>query len=137
LGKPTPWPKESAGYRISLNLAEPQPASGLIDEVLQVGGQVPVEESARLETLGSSNKTGSGVRMFFIDEHGHGIMLDGMRMEHVVVTNAVVVYNGGPVRLLDVRFVNCEFRMKRISPAVDLAQTLLRPASATFSSAVS
>ncbi|PYT63505.1 MAG: hypothetical protein DMG35_03795 [Acidobacteria bacterium] len=135
MGEPTPLPKEAANYKWSINPATP-PVNGRLEFVIsQVGGLVPVEQSARLEALSSPNQTGSGIRTFVVDGQGHGLMLDDMRMEHVVVRNAIVVYNGGPVRLLDVRFVDCEFRMRRITRAVELAQTLLRPAPATFSSA--
>jgi len=134
LGKLTRIPEETSSYRFNINPVGPA-AEGPNFQIMQVGGLAPPEQSARLEQLSARNPTGSGVRTIVVEGYGHGLSLDDTRMEHVVVRNAKIFYNGGPIRLVDVRFVDCEFFIARSTPAVELAKVLLRPAAATYSSA--
>ncbi len=130
----TPWPSNSK-YQQSVNtrVNEMAPPSVPLFEVFYAGGYVPRGESARLETLAKPQPEGSGIGTFLIEGGADFLVLDGMYMKNVIIRNARVIYEGGPVRLEHVYFVNCTFILKRSRPTLDFGSAVLRAASTNFS----
>ena len=100
------------GYQNTINLFPDRPVDGRIPAVIVgfAGGHVPQEQSARLESLTDPQTHGSGFGFFVIEGGNEAVVLDGMYMKNVIVRNARIIYNGAPVRLENVYFVNCTFR---------------------------
>ena len=55
-----------------------------------------------------------------------GFVLDGFYLENVVFENANIIYNGGPVILQNVRFVNCTFDVRRSSQSEKLFEAAIK-----------
>jgi hypothetical protein len=83
------------------------------------GGHVPQEQSARLEFLTHPHLHGSGFGFFVIEGGDEAIVLDGMYIKNGIVRNARIIYNGAPMRLENVYFVNCSFRFPLPQRIVD------------------
>lgn len=130
----TPWP-DNDQYRTSLSLLpDPSRPTGKASaEVFYAGGYVKPEDSARLESLSKPQNVSSKIGLFVVEGGIDGVSLDGMYMKNVIVRNAHVVYNGGPVRLENVTFVNCIFDFTKSKPTINLSNTLLQAASVSFS----
>jgi hypothetical protein len=62
---------------------------------------------------------------------GGTIKLDGMVMRRVIITDATVVYEGSPVVLEDIRFINCTFTVKRKPQGELFALAVFSPSAAT------
>ncbi len=129
----TPWP-ENDQYRQSLNV-RPHESGAVSARPLTVyfaGGHQPPDKSARLETLSRPQQQGSGIGMFVIEGDADFIVLDGMYMKNVILRNARVIYEGGPVRLESVYFVNCTFVLKQAQPTRRLGGEILQAESVNF-----
>jgi hypothetical protein len=89
------------------------------------GGNVPQQDAFRAEPIDKPvpNEAEFGWRSFLIA--GGAIKLDGMRYAHVVMTDVEIYYNGGPVILADVVFVNCRFVLGNDDRGRQLAQQIL------------
>lgn len=98
------------------------------------GGHESSEKSARLERLDKPQPEGSEFAFYVVDGGLDTIVLDGAYMRHVVLRNADIQYDGGPIKLEDVYFVNCTFhsRFKLTPRTMDLSRQLLASASITF-----
>ena len=59
-------------------------------------------------------------------------MLDGEYMKNVIVRNAVVKYEGGPLKLENTHFVNCTFQFQQTPTSRDLGLQLLAGGSVNF-----
>jgi hypothetical protein len=136
LGQLTPW--KDSRYQSALHikpsvfLDSPLPVRAL--SVSFAGGYVRPEHSARLEFLSNPQSETSGIGIFVIDGGADIVGLDDMYMKNVIVRNSTVEYDGGPVRLENVYFVNCSFHFQRTPIAVDLGKTMLASAIVTFPS---
>jgi hypothetical protein len=135
--RPTPATGKSK-YRESVTI-KPNPDHPERHPAFQVtfaGGYATPDKSARLETMRDPQPMGSEFAFFTIDGYVDTIVLDGMYMKHVVIRNADVQYDGGPIRLEDVYFVNCVFhsRFTLTLRGIDLSREILRAAGTTFPS---
>jgi hypothetical protein len=106
-------------------------------QVEPAGQRVPDAVSARLESLDDRQVRGSGLSDFVINGQASAIALDGMYMRHVIVRDADIRYDGGPLQLDDVYFVNCtfgsRFQLNRNSvSAVNLGRHILKKTSVKF-----
>jgi hypothetical protein len=133
-GQLTIW--KDSHYQTSLNV-KPNPIVGehLPVRALSVsfaGGYVSPENSSRLEALSSPQSEGSGIGLFVVDGGADIIALDGMYMKNVIVRNSDVSYDGGPTRLENVYFVNCNFHFQRTPLAIDLGKAMLTSAPVSF-----
>jgi outer membrane murein-binding lipoprotein Lpp len=130
----TPWPN-TGQYQTSLSLL-PNPSFPNTHASLHVfyaGGYVKPEDSARMELLSKAQKASSKIGLLVVEGGVDGIALDGMYMKNVMVRNAHVIYNGGPVRLENITFVNCTFDFTKSKPTIDLGNTILQATSVNFS----
>jgi hypothetical protein len=119
-------------YSSSLNFSEVQPGEKPLYGVFFAGGHVPEKESARLETLDKPRPHGSTFG-FFIVRGGIGTLsLDGMYMKNVIVENATLSYGGGPLRLENVYFVNCRFKLTKTEPVQRFGEAVLEAAATNF-----
>lgn len=96
------------------------------------GGHQPDRESARMELLNKPRRHGSGFGFLVLDGGDASIGLDGMYMKNVIVRNVVVDYGGGPVKLENVYFVNCTFRLKKTVPVREFSTRMLQAAAISF-----
>lgn len=131
----TPWP-ESDSYRQSVNTrpddSKSTPPWSFI--VYWGGGYVAEAQSARLESLARPQPQGSRIGFFVIEGGRDFIVLDGMHMKNVILRNARVIYEGGPIKLENVSFVNCTFDLRESGPTRRFSQTMLQATSINFSS---
>ncbi len=123
-------------YRESVTII-PNPDHPEMHAAFQVsfaGGHESSEKSARLESLDKPQSEGSEFAFYIVDGALDTIVLDRAYMKHVVIRNADVQYDGGPIRLEDVYFVNCTFhsRFKLTPRTINLSRQLLASAAVTF-----
>jgi hypothetical protein len=89
---------------------------------------------AELRRLGTPDpNAGRGGNALFI-LRGSTVVLDGMRMKHVVIENALVRYNGGPTSLEGVYFVNCTFDIQPKPTGQMLATAIFSDQAVKFDS---
>jgi hypothetical protein len=104
--------------------------------ILRPNETVPAPaQSARLETLAAPQPVSSNFGLFVVEGGVDFLVLDGMYMKNVVVRNARIIYEGGPVKLENVYFVNCSFTLTNSRPVRELSNAILRAASVDFSNA--
>jgi hypothetical protein len=72
-------------------------------------GHASPKESARLELLSRPQPQGSGAVKIVVMGRTDGIILDAQYLKNVTVINADVYYQGGPLRLENVVFINSRF----------------------------
>ena len=53
------------------------------------------------------------------------VILDDQRFRNVIIKDSVVDYDGGPILLENVHFVNCTFRFRQTPNAVHFGEKLL------------
>jgi hypothetical protein len=100
----------------------------------------PFKDAAKIELInGNIGKTipdiPDKVRAAFFVMQGHGpveIRLDGMFLKHVTIRDVTISYEGGPVILDDVYFVNCTFDVRHAPNSQELATAILEHSPTTF-----
>lgn len=141
-------------YRSFLNALAPQPnledakplQSGKYDnrffEYTRLGGEVPKlssvgalprEQAAKLDLIGKDRNTDLQVGPALLVDVGGSIQLDKMHLKNVVLQNVHVIYEGGPLILENVYFINCTFEMKKSVPSQALSVSLMEPSPTRFS----
>lgn len=91
------------------------------------------EQAALFVQIGHEGKVVRGPNDFVVEGQGFNIILDGFHVRNAIVRNAEITYNGGPIILENVYFVNCTFKTT-IAPSSQLfADALLEHIPATFS----
>jgi hypothetical protein len=97
-------------------------------------GTVPHDVAAKIAPIGTDIDNDLKVGDAYIVEDGGGIIIDGMEMRDVVFRGTHIVYNGGPIRMTNVYFLNCTFEMEPKKNTRNLAIAVLAPSPAiTFS----
>jgi hypothetical protein len=122
-------------YRSALNLRPDETVvpRGPSMIVYFAGGRVAPQKSARLEILAAPQSVSSNFGLFVVEGGVDFLVLDGMYMKNVIVRNAKIIYEGGPVKLENVYFVNCTFTLAKSQPVRELSNVILRAASVDFS----
>jgi hypothetical protein len=126
---------KTSSYRETVTiLPDPQhPEFHPVFQLLYVGGPAAPGESARLERLDNPQPVDSGLKFFLIDGGHDAIVLDGEYMKNVIIRNADVKYDGGPVVLENVYFINCTFVSFRLTPnSRHLSEALLASVPTAF-----
>ncbi|OFW01283.1 MAG: hypothetical protein A3G20_02245 [Acidobacteria bacterium RIFCSPLOWO2_12_FULL_59_11] len=138
---------EYQSHRISLQFAMPQTGvfpqttvfeidtppgkNGINLKFIRQG--IPISEAARLQHIGSpTNPTVTLGPVKLIAQDG-AIILDTMDIAHVIFIGAEIHYNGGPVKLEDVMFVNCKFVFTNATATRSLARNILSSETVEFS----
>ncbi len=60
---------------------------------------------------------------FFLIRNGD-FVLDGMLLKNVIIQDSQVIYDGGPLVLQNVYFVNCTFKIKRQPKSLEFARAI-------------
>jgi hypothetical protein len=88
-------------------------------------GLVPRDRAAKLDHIGRDLNQDQTNGNDFVILVGGWLKIDTLAMRHVVLKEVDVVYEGGPVELEDVYFLNCTFHLPQQRNTVQLAVTLL------------
>jgi hypothetical protein len=105
--------------------------TGAAPPKFSVAGIVPKEQAAEFTLIGKPDLNESrpkGNSLILLD--GGALTLDGTRLKNVVFRNVYIVYDGGPLIMNDVYFINCTFQMKRNTNEQKLLLTALSPSPA-------
>jgi hypothetical protein len=98
-----------------------------------IKGKAPTLDTAAVfELIGTDVNDGQGEEILLA---GGTVGLDGIHMRKVVLRGVHVIYNGGPIQLENVIFVDCVFEMKYGRNTQNLALAALVPSPATTFSA--
>jgi hypothetical protein len=92
---------------------------------------VPREFAAQYQSIGKDRNEGKPECSAVFVLTGGGTSLDGMQLRNVVLQNVHIVYQGGPVLIKNVYFINCTFEITSAPNSQNLALAMLAPAPAT------
>jgi len=93
---------------------------------------VPIEYAAVMEPIGANvNKNIGEAPEYIYWIHATGL-IDGMHMRNAVFIASHIIYNGGPLILENVYFINCTFELKVSRNARRLGTSLVAAMPATF-----
>ncbi|MBV9763132.1 MAG: hypothetical protein JO340_21395 [Acidobacteriaceae bacterium] len=120
-GIPTPPNTPIANLFVIKTLGNVQP------DILGSGRVVPPSEGAIYQNIGSVNLNLSSKysATYIIVSSSTGVELDGEMLRHVWLKNTHVIYNGGPIQLEDVHFVNCTFEVIDNANGIRFASVVL------------
>lgn len=97
-------------------------------------GSVPISQAARFNRIGTNRNANLPTGDAFLEvDNATGILLDGMEIRNVIVRNSTVTYNGGPVILQNVYFINCTFQIVRNQKGQAISANLLESSPVTYS----
>jgi hypothetical protein len=113
-----------AHYRRPVMPGTPEPQWG-------TAGTVPKALAAQLDVIGEDQNKSAPVGHAFLGLRGGAALLDGFQFKNVVFENVEIHYDGGPILLTNVYFINCTFKMDSIKKSRDLVVAMLSPASST------
>jgi hypothetical protein len=103
---------------------------------MRVFGKVPLAQSARLNLIGRNFQAGRTFGNAFLLIEGTGgndsVYIDGMDMKNILIRHANIFYEGGPVIMENICFVNCAFRLIQNSTTAQLAAKVLESPCITF-----
>jgi hypothetical protein len=126
--EPNPdWP-----YQFALKTKPTPGQSYALFARVKTDGTASKENSARLESLSSPQVWASGVKHIVIEGKADTIVVDGEYWKDVVVKDAEVEYDGGPLKLENVYFVNCEFIVPQTPGGRAFANAVLKGGATNF-----
>ena len=110
--------------------------SGKANVIFSHGKAVPADKAAVFELIGTHLNSGETVGSEFILLGGStgfpgGWKLDGFRMKNVIFKDTEITYEGGPVEMQNVHFVNCTFNVSKRPNGLNFANSVLVSAPAT------
>lgn len=102
-------------------------------------GRVPIAQAARFNNIGDDwNKERPSGHAFLLVQGTKPeatIMIDNKDIKNVVIRDFTVEYTGGPLRLENACFVNCEFRLLKTDNGILFAAQLLNSPCITLTTA--
>lgn len=100
---------------------------------LLTGPKVPAERAAVMEPVGSHLNVGEefGFEFLLMQDFPSDFKLDGSRLKNIIFMNSKIVYEGGPVEMENVYFVNCTFAVSKKTNGRNFATSVLASAPAT------
>ncbi len=122
----------------SFSLAIKTPPAGVNGSIifLESNISVPLSEAAKIEPTDGRPYVKApgnvGPAYLIVVVKAFEIGLDNMLLKNVIIRNATIDYNGGPLILYNVAFVNCTFKIPRNEPSKRLASSLLASTSVNF-----
>jgi hypothetical protein len=122
-------PPPGLPYMFGLNLKQ-GPGTWLAR--IKVLGSAPPNDSARMEMLSKLQPRGTGAKIIVIEGRESTIALDDTYLKDVVVQDAKVEYDGGPLKLENVYFVNCQFVIPPSEQGRGLARAILSGGATNF-----
>ena len=127
----TPIPKENVHWDVRYNFSRPLKPN---DEwQASTGREVPAENAMALEPIGSRSNEGKkvGPEYLLVENVSPGFKLDGLRIKNVIFKNTEITYEGGPVDMQNVYFVNCTFNVAKKPNGKNFATSVLASAPTT------
>jgi len=94
-------------------------------------GIVPKESAAQFNLIGQDYNANLSTGDAYLIATGGDLPIDGMELRNVAFINVHITYDGGPVRIKNVYFINCTFEMKTAPSTQNLALAVLEPSPAT------
>jgi hypothetical protein len=126
-GKPEPL-ENSRNWQI---LYEPTPPAGESKPRMSaLLATLPKDAGAVYTDIGVDLNPGINVTNQFIFLSGGGALLDGKHIRNAVFTDVHVVYNGGPISLENVTFINCRFSVQNTEPGREMIANSVSSSSA-------
>lgn len=102
---------------------------------MTITGLVPRDQAAITEPLGRSLLPPSTtVAPHFLILENASVWIDGTRFKNVIFRDSRIRYDGGPVEMENVYFVNCTFEFKHAPNSIRLSKTVLASSATTFKS---
>ena len=128
-------PSDNPHYSFTITIKSRSGTTGRIlyrGQILASGVADP-GNSALYQPL-ESTQTPSGFAFLLVRSTGPDdvLVLDGHRIKNVVIADSTVEYDGGPLLLENVYFVNCSFILPVANKARALGQAVLESASVEF-----
>jgi hypothetical protein len=93
-------------------------------------------ESAMFVRIGNENKVVRAPRSWVVEGQGVEIRLDGYHVRNSIIQDAHIVYDGGPLILESVSFVNCVFTFKNTPTGQQLATNIVTQLPLNFKNLV-
>ena len=95
-----------------------------------VAGAVPEGQAAQLNVIGEPDRN-TPLGNDWIIADGGGLVIDNMQLKKVIFRNVYISYDGGPIHMQDVYFMNCVFQVRQQSNGERFAFAVLSPPPAT------
>jgi hypothetical protein len=101
-----------------------------------VTGVAPAKQAARLNLIGRNENADKAYGNKFIFVYGGDLVIDNMDMKNVVFRNSHIIYQGDPIKMENVYFINCRFDIALTAAGKAFATALLtsNPVNLTISS---
>jgi hypothetical protein len=112
----------------------PTPGHDVYAGLWRFAGKASPENSAKFEALNKPEKASSGSAWILFQSETEILALDGLYLKNVIIRDVTVEYRGGPLRLENVYFVNCEFISPLTARGRALNRALLASPSVKFGS---
>jgi hypothetical protein len=93
---------------------------------------VSKDVDARIEPINQNINPQNTVGNAFVQVTGGGIVLDGLRIRNVVFIGVHVVYDGAPLIMENVVFINCTFSIANTTAGQDLIAKSFASSNVTF-----
>jgi hypothetical protein len=101
--------------------------------VMSVTGNVPRDQAAVLGKIGENLNKKVDIGNAFVILTGGTIQLDGTQFKNIILIGTQEEYDGGPVILQNVYFLNCTFEINRTANSQHLVAHLIEPSPANYS----
>lgn len=124
--KPISYPRFTTQYSFKRQLGFEAPLFGTV-------GTVPRDQAAVMDYIGHDLNAKLAVGNALLIGRGGTFQLDNMHMKNVVLINVHVVYEGGPIILENVYFMDCTFEIKRGRNSQAFSARLIEPAPTNYS----
>jgi hypothetical protein len=89
-------------------------------------------EAAMFLRIGDENRANAATQYFFIDGTHFAFILDGYHIRNAIIKGAKIIYDGGPLILENVYFVDCTFEIKHAPLYQDFANAILAKVPANY-----
>lgn len=98
-----------------------------------VVGVVPIDQSAIMEPIGAGLNKHLKMGNQYVIVAGSQVKIDGLQMKNVIFQGVKIIYEGGPLLINNVYFVNCTFEIPKERRGQDLVFALLQSPITSFS----
>ena len=94
-------------------------------------GSASKDQAAEVMKIGEDKDVGAAMGVHYIQILGGTTELDGHQFRNVFFQNVHIIYDGGPLRMTNVVFINCTFDVKSDTNSQNFALAALTPGAAT------
>jgi hypothetical protein len=125
---PTSLPVQSTRFTAKAFDGKPGPHLSVVSQ------GVPAAQVARLQPIGQNTNPTISSGPSHLLAAGGAILLNGMDIAHVIFVGVEVHYDGGPLQMQDVLFINCTFVFTNTDQTRDLAKQIISSKEVYFTS---